>query len=336
MNGILNYRKLGIVSVVLLLSVSGPARIGHAQQSTELEVLRIRPNFYFIAGAGANISVQIGSDGIVLVDGGTQDASDRVLRAIRALSEEPIRYIINTSADPDHVTGNGKLSKAGRSIFAAGTEPLGGEFGKAMTNGYAASVLAPDSVLLRMSAPTGKAAPFPGEMWPTETFSEKRKYIYLNHEGIEIFRQPAAHSDADSIVFFRGSDVIAAGDVLDTTRFPVIDMERGGSIQGEIEALNHVIELAVRPIPFVFQEGGTYVIPGHGRVFDHTDVVEYRDMIVIIRDVIQDMIQRGMTLGQIKEASPAKPYEPRYGSKTGSWTTNDFVEAVYKSLTGKK
>jgi cyclase len=338
---ILNCSKVAIVAWIagasLILSIWGGAQIARAQPgSEEIEVLRIRPNFSMIAGAGGNIGVQTGPDGVVLVDAGTLAASDRVLAAIQKLTDQPIRYIINTSADTDHVGGNGRLSKAGRSIFAMGAEPVGGEFAKAMTNGYAASILAAENVLLRVSAPTGKASPLPSDSWPTETFSETRRSLYLNQEGIQILRQPAAHSDGDSIVFFRASDVIAAGDILDATRFPVIDLEKGGSIQGEIAALNQVTDLAVRPVPLVFAEGGTYVLPGHGRVFGQPDVVEYRDMIVIIRDVIQDMIQRGMTLEQIKAASPAKGYESQYGAKSGPWTTNDFVEAVYKGLTSKK
>ncbi len=327
---------LAVLFLILGLSLVRPSQVARAQQSQELEVLQIRPAFYMVAGAGSNIAVQIGTDGVVLVDAGRADASDQVVAAIHKLTDQPIRYIVNTGADADHVSGNAKLSKAGRSIFATGTDPIGGEFGKAFTNGYAATVLAAENVLLRMSAPTGKVAPFPNDAWPTETFSEKRKTVFFNHEGIEILRQPAAHSDSDSFVYFRGSDVVATGDVVDTTRFPVIELANGGSIQGEIDALNRVVELAIRPLPFPFSEGGTIVLPGHGRICDHADAVEYRDMVVIIRDVIQDLIQRGMSLDQIKKVSPAKPYEPLYGAQSGSWTTNDFVEAVYKSVTAKK
>jgi cyclase len=330
-------REIVIAAAGLFWMIGPSAPIVRSQsRNEELDIVRLRPNFYMIAGAGSNIAVQIGPDGVVLVDAGLAEASDRVLEVIRKLAGGPVRYIINTSAEVDHVGGNGKISRAGQSILAMGTQPLGGEFGRAMTGGYAAAVVAAESVLARMSAPTDKTLVFPNDTWPTESFTEKRRSIYLNHEGIDIFRQPAAHSDGDSIVFFRASDIVAAGDIIDAARFPVIDLEKGGSIQGEIEALNHVIELAVRPVPFFSEEAGTYVLPGHGRVYDQADTVEYRDMIVIIRDVIEDMITRHMTLEQIKAASPAKPYEPRYGAASGSWTTNDFVEAIYRSLTGKK
>jgi len=199
-----------------------------------------------------------------------------------------------------------------------------------------------------MRAPSGTTPPFPSEAWPGETFNERRKYMSFNGEGIEVLQQPAAHTDADSVVFFRRSDVVVAGHILDATRFPVIDLARGGSIQGEIDALNRLIELAIPPGPFVgtptgaiasseaVLPGGTEVLPGRGRVYRQIDVVDYRDMVVIIRDTIQYMIGQKMTLEQIKAAAPAKGWEPRFGATSGPWTTNDFVEAVYKSLTNEK
>lgn len=300
--------------------------------SAELDVVRVRPNFYMIAGAGGNIGVQIGSDGVVLVDAGTATASDRVLAAIRKLTNLPIRYVIDTNAEADFVGGNGKLSKAGKTIF---TNVLGNvALADAMTNGGAAAILAHNSILDRMSAPTGKASPFPDEALPTEAFYGKRYTLRMNEEGIEVLYLPRAHSDADSFVFFRGSDVVVAGDVLDKTRFPVIDLAHGGSIEGEIDALNKLIELAIPPTPFIYKGVGTYVIPGHGRLCEQMEIVDYRDMVVIVRDVIADMIKQGMSLDQIKAASPAKPYETQYGVREGS--TSAFVESIYKSLIGKR
>ncbi len=285
-----------------------------------------------IAGAGGNIGVQIGPDGVVLVDAGAKGTSAQVLAEIRKLTDRPIRYIINTSADPDHAGGNAELSKAGQTIF-----PLGGsarsDFIKAMT-GAAASILAEENVLKRMS---GRAAEFSSDAWPTETYYQKRKYIYFNHEGIEILHQPAAHTDGDSVVFFRISDVVVAGDVLDTTRFPVIDLQKGGGIQGEIDALNQLIELAIPPGPFIFSEGGTYIIPGHGRLYDQADVVEYRDMIVIIRDVIKDADAARNDArtdpGRVSEQTMRA--ERQYGSESGPWTTHAFVEGRVQELGGK-
>lgn len=304
-------------------SVSGPGQI---------EVLQLRPDFYMIAGAGANIGVQVGGDGVVVVDAGSASRSDDVIAAIKRITARPIRYVIDTSADPDHAGGNEALAKAGQTLFVQG----GGIGVSADFLGGGASILAAEKVLARMSAATGKAPPFPVGAWPTETFHQPRKYMYLNGEGIEVLHQPAAHTDGDSIVFFRRSDVVVAGDVLDTTRFPVIDVARGGTVQGEIAALNRLVDIAIPSVPIVSREEGTLVIPGHGRVCDQLDVVEYRDMVTIIRDRIWDLMKAGMTLEQIKAASPTRGYTRRYGSDTGPWTTNDFVEAVYRSLAREK
>ena len=318
-----------------LALIAGSAAVSRAAEpgNGDVDVIKLRPNFYMITGAGGNISVQIGVDGVVLADAGTEAASDRVVAAIRKLTDLPVRYIINTGADADHVGGNGKVAKAGLTIF---TSALGNaNFGNAMTNGGTAAILAHDSVLQRMSAPTGKASPFPVDSWPTEAFLRNRWYIRMNDEPIEILYQPAAHSDADmGFVFFRKSDVVVAGDIMDTTRFPVIDVAKGGSVQGEIDALNRLIDLAVPPGPFIYEGVGTYVIPGHGRPCEQLDVVDYRDMVVIVRDTIADMIKQGETLDQIKAAHPAKPYETEYGTEEGS--TSAFVEAIYKSLTTAK
>jgi cyclase len=298
-----------------------------AQQApgTNLEVLQLRPNFYMIAGAGGNIGFQVGADGVVVVDSGSASSADAVVAAIKKVTSQPIRYVINTSADADHVGGNAAVAKAGQTLFTQGADFLGG----------GASILSVEQVLTRMSGSGGKPSPFPVSAWPTETFNQPRKYMYLNGEGIEVFHQPAAHTDGDAIVFFRRSDVVMAGDTFDTTRFPVIDIAKGGRIQGEIAALQKLVDTAIPSVPIVSREEGTLIIPGHGRICDQLDVVEYRDMVTIIRDRIRDLMKEGLTLEQIKAAAPARGYTRRYGSDTGSWTTNDFVEAVYRSMSGK-
>ena len=199
--------------------------------------------------------------------------------------------------------------------------------------GTAASVLATENVLTRMS---GATPAYPSTALPTETFFYPRKYMFLNGEGIEVLHQPAAHSDGDAVVFFRRSDVVVAGDVLDTTRFPVIDVAKGGSVDGEIAALNRLVDIAIPSVPIVSREIGTSIIPGHGHICDQLDVVEYRDMVTIIRDRVRDLIKAGRTLEDVKKADPARGYKARYGSTTGPWTTDQFVEAIYRSLAAKK
>jgi glyoxylase-like metal-dependent hydrolase (beta-lactamase superfamily II) len=268
----------------------------------------------------------------VLVDSGAAASADAVIEAIRELGAGPIRYIVNTTPDDDHVGGNEKIARAlGRTIFNAGNA-----LGAAMTNNGAASILANERVLFRMSAPTGQPSPYPAAAWPTETFQTGRKYMRMNRDAIEIVHQPAAHTDGDSVVVFRRADVIAAGDVIDTRRFPVIDLTRGGSVNGEIAALNFLVGTAVPNFPLIWQDEVTLVVPGHGRIVDQTDIAEYRDMVTIIRDRIEDGIRSGMSLAQIKAASPTQGYTGRYGAGPGGWTTDMFIEAVYESLSKRQ
>jgi cyclase len=315
-------RRLGCAAVATVAIAAGAV----VSAQSDVDVVQIRPNVYMIAGGGANVTVQFGSDGAVVVDAGTLERADQVIAAIKKITTQPIRYVIDTSADPDHVAANEKIAKAGKTLFQT-NNPLG----EGMTNGGAAAVLSAEKVLTRMSAPTGKTSPYPTAVWPTETYDQRRKYMYLNGEGIEVLHVSAAHSDGDSVVFFRRSDVVAAGDVLDLTRFPVIDVAKGGTIQGEIDALNRLIDLAIPSVPLVSQDGGTFVVPGHGRVCDQLDVVEYRDMVTIVRDRVQDLIKKGSTLEQVLSANPTQGYNARYGADR-AWTPRMFVEAIHKTV----
>lgn len=304
----------------------------NAQQGADIQVLQLRPNFYMIAGAGGNIAVQIGEDGAVVVDSGSAASAGSVVAAIKRITAAPIRYVINTNADPDHVGGNETVARAGQTLMLTRAIGLPSDF----LGAGPASIMAYERVLTRMSAPTGEKSPFPPAAWPNEAFENDRKTMYLNGEGIEILHLPAAHTDADSIVFFRRSDVIVAGDIFDTTRFPVISVDRGGSIQGELAALNRLSEMAIPSVPIISREAGTLIIPGHGHVGDQFDVVRYRDMVTIIRDHVLDLVKAGQTVEQVKAASPARGYVRRYGSDSGPWTTSNFIEAVYRGLAGAK
>ena len=322
------------VSAFALVAV----HVGIAQQneaaSPGLDVIRLRPNFYMIAGAGGNIGVQLGPDGVIVVDSGSAALADSVIAEIKKLTPLRVRYIINTSDDDDHVGGNEKVARAGESLFLRGNlGPGGGGGNTAIDNGGAASIVGTENMYLRMGGATGGAPRYPAIAQPTEAFARRLKVMYLNNESIQIFHPPSAHTDGDAIVFFRQSDVIVTGDVFDMTRFPVIDVDRGGSVQGEIDVLNQLIDLAVPSIPLPWREGGTTVIPGHGRLSQQAEIVEYRDMVTIVRDRIQDMVNRRMTLDEVTKASPTKGWDRRFGSDSGSWTTRMFVEAVYRSLT---
>ena len=289
--------------------------------SDQVDVLRVRGNVYLLVAGGANITAQVGDQGIVLVDSGTAAWSDRVLAALRALSPRPIRYIVNTSATDDRVGGNAALSAAGLNLAAINVP---GNFGIASA---AAPIIAHEGVLARMSAPTGAQSTYPFAAWPSSTFFGLKKTLSLNGDGIELLHQPAAHTDGDTVVYFRGSDVVAAGRVYSTTSYPVIDRARGGSAQGVIDALTRILDIT---IPEFNQQGGTLVVPAHGYIANESDVVEYRNMVAIVRDRIQAMAKAGMSLDAVTAARPTIDYDALYGADTGAWTTDAFIEAVYR------
>jgi cyclase len=295
-------------------------------KSGEIEIFPVRGKVYMLIGAGSNITVHAGDDEVLLVDAGLESMSEKVLAAVRSISKRPIRYIVNTSEHDEHTGGNEKLAAAGSSIpFRISTDPRvsDGRMGKDRAN-----VIAYLSVFHHMSAPTGQKATRPEAAWPDNTYSTPQKKLTINDEPVLIMHFPS-NTDGNSIVHFRTSDVVSVGDLLDLTGYPVIDVQAGGSIQAVVESLNRLIDITV---PGRKSEGGTLVVPGHGRLADQPDVAYYREMVSIVRDRIQDMISRKMTLEQIKAARPTLDFDTRYGRTTGTWTTDMFVEAAYQSL----
>jgi glyoxylase-like metal-dependent hydrolase (beta-lactamase superfamily II) len=293
----------------------------------DVRIFPVQGNVYLLVSQDVNTTLQVGDEGVLIVDSQLPAMTPKVLAAIKTLSNKPIRYVINTHLHDDHMGANEALAKAG-STRTGGV--VMGQIGDAAAT---AAVIAHENVLKRVSAPTGSPSPLPFGAWPTETFFGDRKELLFNGEGVQILHQPDAHTDGDSMVFFRRSDVISTGDVFVTNSYPVIDSQRGGSIQGILRALNRIIEIA---IPNNVQEGGTMIIPGHGRICDEMDVVEYRDMVTIIRDRIEDMVDKGMTLAQVRAAKPTLDFDARYGADTGAWTTTMFVDAVYRDLSAAK
>jgi glyoxylase-like metal-dependent hydrolase (beta-lactamase superfamily II) len=240
-----------------------------------------------------------------------------VLTEIRRLSDRPIRYLVNTSLDAEHIGGNAALVGP-----AAGRGTGGAPFG---TIGFTRpAIVAHENVLNRLSA---SQPPTPAAALPTTTYYLPSMDFSFNGEPVVILHAPRAHTDGDSIVWFRRSDVLAVGDLVRLDRYPDIDLARGGSVDGLMAALDRILEITV---PERLQDGGTRVIVGHGRLSNEADVVEYRDMVAIIRDRVADLVKKGQTLEQVKAARPTRDYDTRYGSGDA------LTEAVYRSLTEKR
>jgi cyclase len=281
-----------------------------------IEVLPIQGSVYLLTGGGSNVVAQVGEDAVFVVDSNAAAMSERMLAAIRTISKAPIRYIVNTSADLDHVEGN--------QAFAASA---GAPVNAFLQQG--ARVYAHERTYTRLANPPDGGNPAPVALWPTDAFAAAKKTLFVTGEPVELLHQPAAHTDGDLMVFFRKSDVVVAGDVFVLNSYPVIDVKRGGTLQGTIDALNRLVDIAV---PEYNAMGGTRIVPGHGRICNEIDVVEYRDMITIIRDRIARLVVEGKTLEQVKAAGVTLDYDGVYGTTTGPWTTDMFISAAYAEL----
>ena len=338
-----------------------------AQPEPELHVLPVQGNVYMLVGAGANITMSIGPDGILLVDTGLEENADYVAaKALEIATQltapqpnkclglrcpgtpfgwsspalnariaspappKPIRYIINTSSDLDKVGGNARLAELPKDsgILSVTFPPVG----VAPT----ANVLAHENVLNWMSEPltddpNSDETVVAIESWPTLTYREPKYKLseFFNGEGVVLYHVPNAHTDGDTMVNFRYSDVIAAGDILDNTQYPRFEVEHGGSINGILAGLNMLLDLGVAEFR---SQGGTMFIPGHGRVMDIGDLTNYRNMVEIIRDRVQYMIDEGMSLDQVLAARPSFDYDGIYGNGRDGWDTKAFLTAVYTSL----
>jgi len=291
-----------------------------------IEIVHVQKNIYMLVGGGANVTVQIGDEGVFLVDAGGPGQGDKIVAAVRHLTRKPLRFLVNTGAGADRIGGNAAI------VAAAGglTGPVADAAGRSENTGIL--TVAHENTVSWMTAGSPGLAPLSGDALPLQTFVEAKKDFYANGEAVLILHQPDARTDGDVIVFFRGTDVISTGDLFRTDSYPVIDPAKGGTIQGELDALNVLLDLAV---PERNQMGGTRVVPGHGWVCNEADVLEYRDMLTIIRDRVRDMVKQNMTLEQVKAAHPTLEYDGIYGGNK-EMTGNRLLEVIYHDLTQKK
>ena len=306
----------------LTLAAQGPpappaaaARDTVATTSGNVHVLPVQKNVYMIVTPAGNVTAQVGNDGVLLVDTGTAALAPEIFAAVRTLSEKPIHTIVNTHLHADHTGGNAIMVKMG----GGGPQPV--------------RVMAHENTFNRMmDAAVAANSGTPSAAMPMNTYFTPTRDFFLNGEAIILHHVPAAHTDGDTLVHFRGSDVVSVGDVFSPERYPVIDAQNGGSVNGVIAALNRVLDITV---PAKYQEGGTYVIPGHGRLCDEAEVVEYRDMVTIVRDRIADLIKKRQSLQQVKAARPSRDYDAEYGAASGASSPDAFVEAIFNSLSKK-
>ncbi len=323
-------RNTGQAIRFALLFALGSAALLTAPQApagapVDLQLLPVQGNVYLITGLDVNVTVQVGDQGVLLVDTPPAALVPQVAEMLRPLSRRPIRYVINTHADAAHIGGDEAILQLGSTPAAlANMRRMGIAAGG--TGGGGLMILGHENVLNRITDRTQPA--IPGATITSEYYQPSKDF-FVNGDAVVVYHAPNAHTDGDSIVYFRRADVISTGDLFTPGRFPEIDLERGGSIQGLINAVNHIIQLTV---PAAYQERGTYVVPGHGRLCDEADVVEFREMITIVRDRVQDLIRQGKTLAEVQAARPTLDYDTTYGGPRGGPTAEAFVATVFQSL----
>ena len=273
--------------IALLLPSGANAQIDFS--TVEIVPHHVAGSVYYLEGAGGNIGLSVGEDGIVMIDDQYAPLTDKIITAIRGLNNGEIRFLINTHVHGDHTGGNENMGKMG------------------------VLILARDEVRVRLSAQSPQAA------LPILTYSGAIT-IHLNGEEVYAFPVPPAHTDGDTFIHFRDSDVIHAGDVFRTTAFPVIDTNNGGTLEGTLAALGRLIGQA---------GPDTKIIPGHGVVSSREDVMGFRDMILDVKARVAPMVDRGVSYEQLRAADPTAAYNDRYGDP------DRFLRAVYTQLGGE-
>ena len=321
--------RLAILAAVAMLGTAAPAIAQHdvslpaqppvlpppplAQaEGSSWVIYPIRDGVFMLSGPSGNVAVQEGRDGVVLVDTGSSGEANNLLSEVSRLSDKQVRYILNTGSESAHTGNNTEVGSVGEDLMSGSERP----------GAASAPILAHEQVMFQMLDAGIE------EGLPTLTYFVAQKDIHFNGGPISLIHAPGTTS-GNSLVVFRRADVVAAGDVYSPDRYPNIDLDRGGSISDYLSSLNHLIAITV---PEFNQQGGTMVIPGHGRLSDEGDIGEYRDMITFIHDRVEAMMGRGMTLDAIMAARPTLDYDPLFGPEAG----DVFVDQIYRSLSGEE
>lgn len=310
---------------------ASPATPGSASTPGAIYAWPAHGQVWVLAGepGASNVVAQLGDEGVVVVDTGAQAVATQLLEQIEKLAQahagdqRAIHLIVNTNGRADHIGGNQVIREGGNQVIAGEMQR------QADFVPQGAEVLANQNVLSRLVAESATSGPGARELWPTDAEDFDTYGLHFNGEVLQLFHPHNANTDGQLMVLFRQSDVIAAGDVMDATHYPVIDVARGGSIDGELVALNELIDMAV---PDRQAEGGTVIVPGHGRLCDQSDVVFYKNMITTIRNRVQFYKNQGKTLAQVLALAPTAGWDGRWGASSGDWTTRDFITAVYDTL----
>ena len=304
-------RLAGFLSLTAGFALAQPTPLGRVGlQDVVLSIEHVAGSVYMVQrpGGGGNIGASIGPDGVLLVDALFAPMTENLLEVIGEVTDRDIRFLVNTHIHRDHVGGNANLAALGVTIFAH--EKTRQKF------------LEESSHFPRNG---GTFAPqTPAEGRPLITFNDAITF-HLNGEEVRAFLAPPSHTDGDAFVYFPESDVLHLGDVFRTTSYPIVDKFNGGTLRGTIAALDLAIDMA---------GPDTRVIPGHGlEVVGRAEMVEFRDMILDIRDRVYAMIRQGMHLDEIMAAQPTAAYDAQWGQEA-SWTAVDFVPLVYYELGG--
>lgn len=283
-------RFLSLLTLLTASALLSPCLAGAQQDFSQVQIQahHVAGTVYYLEGRGGNIGLSVGEDGVVMIDDQFAPLTDRILAAIRQINDGDIRFVINTHVHGDHTGGNENLGRMGIIILAR------------------------DEVRVRLTASAPEAS------LPVLTYSDAIT-IHLNGEEVHAFPVPPAHTDGDSYIYFRDSDVLHAGDVFRTTGFPYIDLNNGGTLKGTLGALALAIGMA---------GPNTKIIPGHGGISTRADVTEFRDMILDVMAKVGPMVARGMTYEQVAAADPTAPYNAKWGDP------ERFLRGVYSELGG--